>query len=100
MSGLQIIAFSLRAKETGMSRELTCVLREEENRWVGRIYENRPEGGAVHYTYEVVPPLRFKLGHVVAAELDTTARKSYGNLDEAQTAMRSALHQLSVAETS
>ena len=82
-----------------MSRELTCVLREEENRWVGRIYENRPEGGTVHYTYEVIPPLRFQRGHVVAAELDTSARKSYSNMDEVQAAMRSALHQLSVSET-
>ena len=84
-----------------MSREQTCVLREEENRWVGRIYENRPEEGAVHYTFEVIPPLQFKQGHVVAAALDTSARKAYSNMDEAQTAMRSALHQLSMAaETS
>jgi hypothetical protein len=95
-----MVAFSFRVEEIDMSREMTCVLREEENRWVGRIYENRPEGGTVHYTYEVVPPLRFQQGHVVAAELDTSARKSYSNLDEAQTAMRSALHQLSMAETS
>ncbi|HEY0071917.1 MAG TPA: hypothetical protein VGE04_18300 [Chloroflexia bacterium] len=83
-----------------MSRELTCVLREEENRWIGRIYESRPEGGAVEYTYEVIAPLRFQQGHVVAAALDTTARKAYSNLDEAQSAMRSALHQMAVSETS
>lgn len=95
-----MVAFAFRVEETDMSREMTCVLREEENRWVGRIFENRPEGGTVHYTYEVLPPLRFQQGHVVAAELDTSARTSYSTMDEAQTAMRNTLHQLSMAETS
>ncbi len=83
-----------------MSSEVTCILREEENRWIGRIYESRPEGGAVQYTYEVIPPLQFQQGHVVAAAADTSARKAYSNLDEAQSAMRSALHQRSMAESS
>jgi hypothetical protein len=83
-----------------MPRELTCVLREEENRWVGRIYESRPDGGAAQYTFEVIPPLKFQQGHVVAAALDTSARKAFSNLDEAQAAMRSALHNLSSAENS
>ncbi len=83
-----------------MSREMTCVLREEENRWVGRLYENRPEGGGVHYTFEVIPPLRFQQGHVLPEAVDISARKTYSSLNEAQSAMRTALHRLASDETS
>jgi hypothetical protein len=83
-----------------MSREQTCILREEENRWVGRLYENRPDDSGVHYTFEVIPPLRFQQGHVVPEDVDSSVRKTYSNLTEAETAMRHALHVLSTDETS
>ncbi|HEX8599569.1 MAG TPA: hypothetical protein VF952_13765 [Chloroflexia bacterium] len=82
-----------------MSREQTCVLREEENRWVGRLYEKRPDGEPVQYTFEVIPPLRFQQGHVIPEEVDTAVRKIYSSFDEGQSAMRSALHRLAWPET-
>ena len=80
-------------QEVDMPQKLTCILREEENRWIGRLYESRADDGVVQYTYDVIAPLKFQQGHVVTAELDSSTHKTYRDLGEAQTAMRSALHQ-------
>lgn len=83
-----------------MARQLTCILREEENRWVGRVYESRTEDGALQYSYAVIAPLRFEAGHVVAAVSDVATDKTYSNLAEVQSAMRHALHQRAEPENS
>lgn len=83
-----------------MTHQLTCILREEENRWTGRVYESRTDDGALQYTYAVIAPLRFEGGHVVTAVSDIATDKTYHTLDEVQSAMRHALHQRAEPETS
>lgn len=71
---------------------LTCIEREEENRWVGRIFEGKAEDGTAQYTYAVIAPLQYEQGHSVTPVADTAARTTFRTLDEARTAMRSELH--------
>lgn len=83
-----------------MSNGLTCVEREEENRWVGRVFESKTEDGAAQYTYSVIPPLQFQQGHSVTPAPDTSTHAVFPTLDEARTAMRSELHRLTGIEAS
>jgi uncharacterized protein (DUF2147 family) len=82
-----------------MTRQLTCILREEENRWTGRVYESKLEDGMFQYTYAVIAPLRFEAGHAITAVLDPAADKIYRDPVEVVSAMRHELHMRSTLVT-
>ncbi|MEA2574969.1 MAG: hypothetical protein QOH93_2267 [Chloroflexia bacterium] len=83
-----------------MAHHLTCILREEENRWIGRVYESKFEGGGFQYSYGILAPLRFEGGHAFTAISAIATDKTYHDRAEVETAMRHELHERSESETS
>jgi hypothetical protein len=89
-----------RGKDKIVPYQKQCILREEEGKWTGRIYEDRLEDGALEYTYAVIAPLRFEGGHVVTGVPVLASEKVYQDLEEITNAMRHALHEHVARESS